>query len=115
RVLCGAAVREPPDERQRQLPLGEVGAERLADAPLVAGEVEAVVDDLERDAEEAPVLVERGHAPRARAGVVAAEPRARLVEGGGLVLDDPQVLLDRQAEPAPVAVLLDLAPAHAPP
>ena len=47
------------DERQRHLAFAQVGADRLAERRRVAGEVEQVVDDLERDAEVEAVLAQR--------------------------------------------------------
>src|SRR5262245_7018853 len=94
----GPDAREESDHGERHLAFGEVGAERLADAALVAGEVEAVVDDLEGEPDEPTVLLERRALLRRSARVPRAEPGARGVERRGLVLDDAQVLLEAQVE-----------------
>ena len=53
------------DDRQRDLAFAQVAADRLAERLGVAGEVEQVVDQLERDAEVEAVLAQRLSAARA--------------------------------------------------
>ena len=54
-----AAALQQVDDRQRDLAFAQVAADRLAERDLVAGEVEQVVDELERDAEVEAVLAQR--------------------------------------------------------
>ena len=53
------ALLQQVDERQRHLAFAQIGANRLAERREVAGEVEQIVDELERDAEIEAVLLER--------------------------------------------------------
>src|SRR2546427_1693314 len=91
---------EHGDERQRPLPLAEVGADRLAQPVLIGHEVERVVRDLESDADVEAVPREgvelRGRKPAQE----RADPTARGDERGRLLRDDPEVVrLRRDAAP----------------
>src|SRR5438093_3649623 len=83
---------EHGDERQRPLPLPEVGADRLAKAILIRDEIERVVRDLEGDTDVEAV-------PREGVEVVGGEPAEQPAdatacgdERGGLLRDDPDVV-----------------------
>ena len=68
RTICAPdlfVLLQQVDERQRHLALAQVAADRLAERRGVAGEVEQVVHELERDAEVEAVLAQRLLAARA--------------------------------------------------
>ncbi len=93
------------DQRQRQLPLLEVGAERLAGRRLVAGQVEQVVGHLERQPQVAAVgrqpVRDRVPGP----GVQRPESAAALGQGRRLAVDHGEVVGLGQVQVPPLAHL----------
>ena len=59
RVGLLAAALQQEDDRQRDLALAQVAADRLAERRLVGRVVEQIVDELEGDAEVEPELAQR--------------------------------------------------------
>src|SRR5713101_6246235 len=83
---------EHGDERQRPLPLPEVGTDRLAKAVLIRDEVERVVRDLEGDTDVQAVPREGGEVGGGEPAEQPADAAARGDERGGLLRDDPDVV-----------------------
>src|SRR5438093_3014663 len=83
---------EHGDERQRALPLPEVGADGLAETVLVGDEVERVVGDLEGDPDVQTVPREGVDLGGGEATEQPADAAARGDERGGLLRDDPHVV-----------------------
>ena len=94
------------DHGQRQLPLPQVGTERLADGVFLAGQVEEIVGDLEGEAEVPAVVCEPLGNGLGRPRVQRPEPTAALGQCSRLPLDDREVVGLGQVE---VPALADLA------
>jgi hypothetical protein len=62
-----SSLAEVRDDRERDLALAEIVADRLSHHGLTAGIVERIVDELKGDTEIVPILAERGRLRRGRA------------------------------------------------
>ena len=80
------------DSRERQLPVAQVTADRLAERLPVGREVEQVIDELERDAEIEAVVAQRRALLRRRVGQPATDLGRAAEEVRRLPLDDVEVL-----------------------
>ena len=105
-------VRLQVDQRQRHFPFAQVAGDRLAHRFGVAGEVEQVVDDLERHAEVEAVFLERLLLIAGHLGQHAADLRAAAEEKGGLAAHDVEVLVLGNAGIAVLRQLVQLALDH---
>ncbi len=107
-ALGGGGRPEEVDDRKRHLPHGHVGAQGLAHLGLLAVHVEAVVHDLEGEADPEAEGVQGpdGRLPSPR--VARPHLGGGGVEDGGLLADDLEVALLGEVEVPPLAVLEDL-------
>ena len=80
------------DSRERQLPVAQVTADRLAERLPVGREVEQVIDELERDAEIEAVVAQRRALLRRRVGQPATDLGRAAEEVRRLPLDDVEVI-----------------------
>src|SRR5712691_2917655 len=110
----GAAARVllQVDERQRHLAFAQVAADRLPHRPGVAGEVEQVVDDLERHAEVDSVLAQRLRVLVRDRAEQAADLRATAEEIRRLPAHDVEVLILGDVGVAVLGELVELAFDH---
>ena len=100
------------DERQRHLAFAQVAADRLAERLGVAGEVQQVVDELERDAEVEAVLAQRLLLLVLDLAEHAADLRAAAEQVRGLAADDVEVLVLGDVGVAVLRELVQLAFDH---
>src|SRR5690606_24348399 len=88
KALVGGQTLAKENQGQRHLPLVEIGAEALSDDLLVPGEVEAIVDHLERGPDVESEAVKRARDRLVDLSETAAELASDRVEDRRLLADD---------------------------
>ena len=112
RSLLGVVgLRQHVEQRQRELALGQVGADGLAGRALGADQVEAIVVDLVGDAEIIAVIAQGEHLVGPAAVEHGRQLGADAKERARLHRDDLDVLGDAELEIEPALGLEDFAAA----
>src|SRR6478752_8557450 len=99
-------------ERQRDLALAQIAADRLADRLGVASEVEQIVDELERHSEIEAILAQRLLLLRGRLAQHAADLRTAAEQIRRLAAHDVEMLFLGDVGVAVLGELIELALDH---